>query len=262
MTNTKRMFRGLATGIRGWVYGSIVDNGKERCFIIEEHLNQRVPVLYDTIGQYVTCLDAYEGDILFGTQRDEEGTLINTYHGIITYSDAHSRIMVIDEVGIPYEVDEFEFDRVMGNIHQDIKFIREQVLSHNLVKSILHGSDAIVSHETAALLVELSTPTLQSTISVYANADLDIPGVTCHIVDDLDSIPHITISGLKITDKHKTLIDLLTSSTQADILLSSLSNYYNSDIPAFNRFIEGLTTVPLDKYKSIENDIADYLYME
>src|SRR5690554_6276385 len=149
MRNNNRLYRALPAGLGDWVYGSIVDNGKDRCYIIQDKLNQRIPVIQETIGQYVPCLDAFEGDILYGYDRDPESPRPKWY-GTVTYMPVHSRIMVVDDIGDLYEVDDFQFDRVLGNVHQYKNIFREQLISINLVKSIVGDLDAIVSHDTAA----------------------------------------------------------------------------------------------------------------
>lgn len=261
MKNTNRFYRALPSSLGDWVYGSIVDNGKDRCYIIQNHINQRISVIQETIGQYVPCLDAFEGDILYGYDRYPESPRPKWY-GTVTYMPDHSRIMVVDDIGDLYEVDDFQYDRVMGNIHQDKQYFREQLISLQLVKSILGDRDVIVSHETAALLLDLSTPTYQSTLHIYNNADCNIPGVTVHKVDSLQDIPHIKILGINITTPDQTIRDLLLVSTNTEVLYSSLSNYQTRNPDNFQQFIEGLSADHLDVYNSIEEDVFDYLDAE
>jgi len=257
MKNTNRFYRALPSGLGDWVYGSIVDNGKDRCYIVQKHINQRIPVIQETIGQYVPCLDAYEGDILYGYDNSEESPRPKWY-GTVTYMPDHSRIMVVDDIGDLYEVDDFQYDRVMGNIHQDKQYFREQLISLQLVKSILSDRDVIVSHETAALLLDLSTPTYQSTLHIYNNADCNIQGVVSHKLDRLEDIPHITVSGLRITTPDQTLRDLLLESTDAEILYSALANYQTRNAEDFQQFIYGLSASHKDVFNSIKEDVFGY----
>ena len=261
MTDNKRLFRALPAALGDWVYGSVVDNGKDRCYIIQKHINQRIPVIQETIGQYVPCLDAFEGDILFGYDRDPESPRPKWY-GTITYMPDHSRLMIIDDIGDLYEVDDFQFDRVLGSVHQYKHTFREQLISIHLVKSILGNIDAIVSHDTAALLLDLSIPTYQSTIHIYSAADCNIPGVVSHIVDSIEDIPYLTVSGIRITTPDQTLRDLLLESKDTEVLYSSLSNYQTRNPDNFQQFIEGLSADHLDVYNSIEEDVFDYLDAE
>jgi len=258
MRNNNRLYRALPSGLGDWVYGSIVDNGKDRCYIIQKHLNQRIPVIQETIGQYVPCLDAFEGDILYGYDNSEESPRPKWY-GTVTYMPDHSRIMVVDDIGDLYEVDDFQFDRVLGNVHQYKNIFREQLISINLVKSILGDSDAIVSHETAALLLNLSIPTYQSTIHIYSTADCNIPGVTTHIVDSLENIPCIKMLGINITTPDQTLRDLLLESTDSEILLSALANHQSKNPQAHQDLINNLPPDLVDRYNEVAVDIFDFL---
>lgn len=261
MIDKKRLFRALPASLGDWVYGSVVDNGKDRCYIVQNHINQRIPVIRETVGQYVPCLDAYEGDILFGTDRDPESPR-PIWYGTVTYMPEQSRLMIVDDIGDLYEVDDFQFERILGNIHQYKRIFREQLISHHLVKSILGNIDAIVSHETAALLLDLSVPTYQSTIHIYSTADCNIPGVTAHIVESLEDIPHINVMGMRITTPEQTLRDLLLESNDSEILFSSLSNYQTRNPDNFQQFIDGLSADHLEVYNSIEVDVFDYLDAE
>lgn len=257
MRDNNRFYRALPCGLGDWVCGSIVDNGKDRCYIIQNRINQRIPVIHDTIGQYVPCLDAFEGDILFGSDRDPESPR-PVWQGTVTYMPDHSRIMVVDDIGDLYEVDDFRYDRVMGNIHQDKHYFREQLISLQLVKSILGDRDVIVSHETAALLLDLATPAYQSTIHIYSTADCDIPGVTTHKVDSLQDIPSLMLSGVTITIPDQTIKDLTEETSDTDILYSALQNYQVKYPDHFHMLINHLPLSHKDVYDIIKSDIEDY----
>ena len=259
MRNTNRFYRALPAGLGDWVYGSIVDNGKDRCYIVQKHINQRIPVIQETIGQYVPCLDAFEGDILYGFDRDPKSPRPKWY-GTVTYMPDHSRIMVVDDIGDLYEVDDFRFERVLGNVHQNKQYFREQLISLQLVKSIVGDLDAIVSHDTAALLLHLSIPTYQSTIHIYSTADFNIPGVTVHKVDSLQDIPCIKLSGINITTPNQTLRDLLIlESVDSEILLSSLANHKSQNPKTHKDLINNLPQDLVDCYNDIAEDIFDFL---
>lgn len=205
MKNTNRFYRALPSGLGDWVYGSVVDNGKDRCYIIQKHINQRIPVIQETIGQYVPCLDAFEGDILYGYDRDSQSPRPKWY-GTVTYMPDHSRIMVVTAGPHYYEVDEFPFNSPTPhfNIHQHEQHFRRELISVEMVKYIMANRDVIMSHETAALLLGLATPKRQSTLHCYTNADYNIPGVVSHNVDSLDSIHHLSILGVRITNDDQT----------------------------------------------------------
>jgi len=128
------------------------------------------------------------------------------------------------------------------------------------VKSIVGNIDAIVSHETAALLLNLSIPTYQSTIHIYSTADSNIPGVTSHIVESLEDIPHIKVSGINITTPEQTLRDLLIlESTDIEILLSSLANHQAQNPKEHKDLINNLPQHLVDRYNEVAVDIFDFL---
>lgn len=253
MTSNKRLFRALPAGLGSWVYGSVVDNGKDRCYIVQTHLNQRIPVIRETVGQYVPCLDAFEGDTLFGSDSGH-GSARPTWYGTVTYMAEQSRLMIVDDIGDLYEVDDFQFEKVMGNIHQDKHYFREQLISLQLVKSILGDRDVIVSHETAALLLDLATPAYQSTIHIYSTVDIDIPGVTTHKVDILQDIPCLMLSGIQITIPDQTIKDLTEDTSDTDILQSALKNYQVTYPDDFHMLIKDL---PLS-----HKDISDIINLD
>ena len=76
-------------------------------------------VIPESVGQYVEILDAYEGDLLLGYEKDEYGTLLSSWVGVIKYNDEKSRIMILEEeLQEWYEVDDYIFDRIIGNIYE------------------------------------------------------------------------------------------------------------------------------------------------
>lgn len=262
MAIKNRLYRALPLGIGDWVFGSLVDNGPNRSFIITDHINKRIPIKYESIGMYVPYLDAFEGDTLLGTKRNSNGNIIHRWEGIVSYIEDKSRIMVIDDLGKLYEVDDFQYDTVMGNIHRPSSYFREQVINPRLVMDLLDGAEAVVCKETAAALLGLSVPTLQNSIYVYSLVELGISGVKCIIVSSLDSIPHINRYGLRITDKLTTLNDLLNSETDSEILYSSLANFYKSDYEAFEAFLSLLPDEIFEKYLNFEDSVTGYWELE
>jgi len=67
----------------------------------------------NTLGEYVECLDAYEGDYLYGDELDEYGSTISSWKGLIRYNDDKGKIMIFDtDVDEWFEIDDFMFDIV------------------------------------------------------------------------------------------------------------------------------------------------------
>lgn len=256
MRNNNRLYRAIRTDNGEWVYGSIVDQGPGRSCMIQNNLSNPIPIIWDTIGQYVPSLDAYEGDILYGSDNDK-GSI---WQGIVTYIPNRSRIMVVTAGLNYYEVDVFPFNsqKPHPNIHQHELQFRREFITLEMVKYIMANRDAIVSHETAALLLGLATPKKQSTLHCYTNADYKIPGVICHNVDSFDDIHHLSVLGLRMTNYNQTIRDLLTESTDPEILLSSLSNYQDKHPTHFADMINNLPQHLKDKYE----ELRDYLDVE
>lgn len=249
MRDNNRLYRAIRPDNGEWVYGSIVDRGPSKSYMIQNNLRKPIPVIWDTIGQYVPCLDAYEGDILYGSD-DAKGSI---WQGIVTYIPDRSRIMVITAGLNYYEVDEFPFNPSTQNpnIHQHEQHFRMEFISIEMVKYIIANRNVIISHETAALLLGLTKPKKQSTLHCYTNADYKVPGVVSHNVDSLDDIHHLNILGVRITNNDQTLRDLLSESTDSEILLSSLANYKAKHPTHFADFVNNLPQFLKDRYEEL-----------
>ena len=253
MRNNNRLFRAIRSDNGEWVYGSVVDRVPGKSYMIQSNLKKQTPVIWDTIGQYVPCLDAYEGDILYGSD-EAKGSI---WQGIVTYIPNRSRIMVVTAGLHYYEVDEFPFNsqKPHPNIHQHEQHFRREFISVEMVKYIMANRDVIMSHETAALLLGLATPKRQSTLHCYTNADYKIPGVVSHNVGSLDSIHHLSILGVRITNNDQTLRDLLSESTDSEILLSSLTNYKAKHPTHYTDFVSNLPQLLKDRYEELKDSL-------
>lgn len=249
MMNNNRLFRAIRSDNGEWVYGSVIDQGPGKSYMIQNNLSNPIPIIWDTIGQFVPKLDAYDGDILFGSDNH------TIWQGIVTYIPEQSRIMVVTAGLHHYEVDAFRYDSIAGNIHQHEQHFRREFISVEMVKYIMANRNVIISHETAALLLGLATPKKQSTLHCYTNADYKIPGVICHNVDSFDDIHHLSVLGLRMTNYNQTIRDLLTESTDPEILLSSLSNYQDKHPTHFADMINNLPQSLKDKYNEIKYHI-------
>lgn len=119
--NDRYLFRGKRTDNGDWVTGNLVEF--EDCpQIIYERTNglknAGTTVDPDTIGQ---CIGAsmFEGDVLYGDERDEFGTITSSWTGIIKFDEEVGRIRILDDAGDWYETDDFMSDKVIGNIHDN-----------------------------------------------------------------------------------------------------------------------------------------------
>lgn len=253
MRNNNRLFRAIRSDNGEWVYGSVVDRGPGKSYMIQNNLSNPIPIIWDTIGQYVPGLDAYEGDILYGSDNDK-GSI---WQGIVTYIPNRSRIMVVTAGLHYYEVDVFPFNYAKPhfNIHQNAQQFRRELVGVEMVKYIMANRDVIMSHETAALLLGLATPKRQSTLHCYTNADYKIPGVVSHNVGSLDSIHHLSILGVRITNNDQTLRDLLSESTDSEILLSSLTNYKAKHPTHYTDFVNNLPQSLKDMYSELKDSL-------
>ena len=71
-----------------------------------------------TVGEYIEILDAFEGDLLYGCETDEYNTICSSWVGEVRFDESKGRMMVFDkDVDEWFEVDDFMFDKIIGNIH-------------------------------------------------------------------------------------------------------------------------------------------------
>lgn len=73
----------------------------------------------DTVGQYVSGEGFFEGDVLYGEERNEYGDILSRWFGIVKFNENKSRIMVQEDLGDWYEVDDFMYDKIIGNIYDN-----------------------------------------------------------------------------------------------------------------------------------------------
>jgi hypothetical protein len=117
-------FRGKQIDNGEWVYGSLIGGDVIVGDIIdftEEYFNCEYwwRVKPETVGQYVPKEGFYEGDILGGGERDEYGTLVSRWFGVVKYDETTGRIRIEDDCGEWYETDDYMYDGVIGNIHDN-----------------------------------------------------------------------------------------------------------------------------------------------
>ena len=116
-------FRGKRVDNGKWVYGYYWVNKsatRETSHIVDEY-GDIFQIDPETVGQYVEILDAYEGDLLHGSESDEYGSILSSWIGAVKWNEEKGRIMIQELHPMEcdwYEVDDFMFDKVIGNVFE------------------------------------------------------------------------------------------------------------------------------------------------
>ena len=138
MRETK--YRGKQEQSGEWVNGNLVqyisanEDDNENYILTQEEIHHTLdlggriecdmePVISDTVGEYVSAINAYEGDVLYGEDTDKYGTRQLSWYGIVKYNEEHERIMIVDDLGEWYETDDFNFDKIVGNVYDNPEFV-------------------------------------------------------------------------------------------------------------------------------------------
>jgi hypothetical protein len=141
--NREIKFRGKRVDNGEWVYGYYVQNLTEHVWtgyqddvrvfkkvdiphcIVDPYNDYQNSLSYrvipETVGQYVEILDAYEGDLLHGSESDEYGSILSSWIGVVKWNEEKGRIMIQELHPMEwdwYEVDDFMFDKVTGNMFE------------------------------------------------------------------------------------------------------------------------------------------------
>ena len=123
-------FRGKRISDGEWVYGyyttinnnhgmvSAIVTGTDRGCFIPELVGEK------TVGQYIPKGDFYEGDVLYGEERDGYGTRLGWWQGVVQYDETAGRIRIKDDSGDWYETDDFAYDKLVGNIHDNPELLK------------------------------------------------------------------------------------------------------------------------------------------
>ena len=124
----KILFRAKRIYDKKWVEGNLFIGDREQHEICVGTPTVRItyPIILETVGEYIEVLDAYEGDVLYGDERDEYGMLTARWHGLIKYDCNSGRISVHDDSGNWYEVDDYVYDKIVGNIHDNPELFKEE----------------------------------------------------------------------------------------------------------------------------------------
>jgi hypothetical protein len=120
-------FRGKALLGNEWLFGNLVQL-PSRTFIEDQAKGGPRPVDPGTVGEYVEHINAYEGDVLVGSQTaGPEGGPTEKWWGVVEYDVVAGRIRINDLVEDRWsEVDECEFDGVAGNIYDNPELLQAQ----------------------------------------------------------------------------------------------------------------------------------------
>ncbi len=115
MGNRTIKFRGKCIHTKQWVYGGVKQEG-EQAIIYDEEMPLGDDYIYvdpKTVGEYVESENFYEGDILKGLSAE------SWWLGVVKYCHAKGRIIVESDLGDDDETDEFLYDEIIGNIHDN-----------------------------------------------------------------------------------------------------------------------------------------------
>ena len=129
-------YRGKRKDNGEWVYGAVFvlhhndDRKHLHYFIIPDNIpiprdktigEIQVEVIPETIGVYVVEENFYQGDILQGSNSN------GLWWGVVEYSTEHRRLMIHEVYACElFEIDNFSYDKVVGNIHDNPDFFKEQ----------------------------------------------------------------------------------------------------------------------------------------
>ena len=146
-------FRGKRLRDGSWVYGYLI-SGEYSYIVSKEDLCSAVVSMADktgmshmstmcyavdpcTVGQYVDRIKAYEGDVLWKSEDDEDCDVISSWRGVVKYNKQKSRIMIFGVLGEWHEVDDFKFKSIQGNAHDDPELFTGEYKKAKAIKEIL-----------------------------------------------------------------------------------------------------------------------------
>lgn len=71
------------------------------------------------VMQYTGFEGTYEGDILYGEESDEYGSIYSRWYGLVYWDEELCGFYVKDDLGEIYRLDDFDYDRIAGNIYEN-----------------------------------------------------------------------------------------------------------------------------------------------
>lgn len=69
--------------------------------------------------QYTGFEGTYEGDILYGEESDEYGSIYSRWYGLVYWDEERCGFYVKDDLEEIYRLDDFDYDRIAGNIYEN-----------------------------------------------------------------------------------------------------------------------------------------------
>lgn len=119
-------YRGKRFDTKEWIYGYLASENvilTINCLQVDNDYigfdDDWSSIIQETVGQYVEILDAYEGDLLYGCETDEYNQICSSWVGEVKFNEDKGRLMIFDkDVDEWFEVDDFMFDKIIGNIHE------------------------------------------------------------------------------------------------------------------------------------------------
>jgi hypothetical protein len=114
-----------------WRYGDLCNyqNGQMAIASLAKsygHSTVTSEVVPETVGQYVEIIDAYDGDILRGYEDFDGETGDGVYwYGVVKFDDEAGRIRIVGDDDMWYEADDFNFEEIIGNVHDNPNFLGE-----------------------------------------------------------------------------------------------------------------------------------------
>ena len=119
----KPLFRGKDERNGEWVHGFLSktatgSRGMQLSIVTGTERGCMMPIFVKpgTIGEYAEILKAYEDDVLFGQDTDEFLNVSAEWFGLVAFNEKKGRLMVVDDLGEWYEVDDFDFVQILGNV--------------------------------------------------------------------------------------------------------------------------------------------------
>lgn len=114
--NREILFRGKRADNGEWVQGYYAEfyNHTKHQMFCEDGCFEVDP---STVCEYVPKEGFYEGDVLYGNETDEYGFILSSWCGFVKYDETSGRIRIQDDSGEWYETDDFNYDKIIGNIY-------------------------------------------------------------------------------------------------------------------------------------------------
>lgn len=92
-------------------YIECIDHDKELLYFPEK--NDHV------LMQYTGFEGIYEGDILYGEESDEFGSIYSRWYGLVYWDEERCGFYVKDDLDEIYRLDDYDYLRIAGNIYEN-----------------------------------------------------------------------------------------------------------------------------------------------